>query len=182
MSERNTAVFAMCRSKEDADHTVSSLVRAGFAPLTISVLLQDVHVTKEFAVEHHTKTPETSAASPLTAGGVIGGTLGVLVGLGALAIPGLGPLIAVGPIAAGLAGLGVGGLVGGFVGALVGMGVSESDAHLYEQHVREGGALVSVHCDSPSELIRAKDVLQAMGAGQIASGNERTGTISATDA
>jgi hypothetical protein len=182
MSERNTAVFAMCRSREDADKTVDSLIVAGFAPLTISVLLPDGHATKEFALEHHTKTPEGSAASPLTAGGVIGGTLGVLLGLGALAIPGLGPLIAVGPITAGLAGLGVGGLVGGFVGALVGMGVSESDAQLYEQHVREGGALVSVHCDSPSELIRAKEVLHAMDAGEIASGNERTGTISATDA
>jgi hypothetical protein len=94
--------------------------------------LLDAHKSKEFALQHHTKTPEGAAASHLTAGGVIGGTLGVLVGLGALAIPGLGPLIAIGPISAGLAGLGVGGLVGGFVGALVGMGVTESDAQLYE--------------------------------------------------
>jgi hypothetical protein len=106
---------------------------------------------------------------------VIGGTIGVLAGVGALAIPGLGPFIAAGPIMAGLAGLGVGGAVGGIVGALIGMGIPEYEAKRYEGRVKDGGNLLSVHCDSSDEVRRAKDVLKSTGAQDISSSGESSG-------
>src|ERR1700749_5322781 len=112
MSTKNTAVFGIYSSGEHAERAVDSLIQSGFASTDISVLLPDSRSTKEFAHVKETKAPEGTAAG-VTTGGVIGGTLGVLAGIGALAIPGVGPLIAAGPIMAGLAGLGVGGAVGG---------------------------------------------------------------------
>ena len=111
-------------------------------------------------------------ASGVTAGGVIGGTLGVLAGVGALAIPGLGPFIAAGPIVAGLAGLGVGGAVGGLVGALIGMGIPEYEAKRYEGRVKDGGNLLSVHCDNAKQVRAAKTLLRETGAQDIASAGE----------
>jgi hypothetical protein len=108
----------------------------------------------------------------VTTGGVIGGTLGVLAGIGALAIPGVGPFIAAGPIMAGLAGLGVGGAVGGLVGALVGMGIPEYEAKRYEGRVKDGGSLLSVHCDTSDQISRAKDLLKGAGGADIASTGE----------
>src|SRR5205085_12075013 len=102
----------------------------------------------------------------------IGGTLGLLAGIGALAIPGLGPFIAAGPIMATLAGAGVGGAVGGLVGALVGMGIPEYEAKRYEGRVRNGGVLLSVHCDTSAQINRAKDVLKRTGADDIAAAGE----------
>jgi hypothetical protein len=101
---------------------------------------------------------------------VIGGTLGLLAGIGALAIP--GPFIAAGPIVGALAGLGVGGAVGGLVGALIGMGIPEYEAKRYEVHIREGGVLLSVHCDTSDEIARAKDLLKHTGAQDISSSGE----------
>jgi len=103
---------------------------------------------------------------------VVGGTLGLLAGIGALAIPGVGPLIAAGPIMGALAGLGVGGAVGGIIGALVGMGIPEYEAKRYEGRVKEGGVLLSVHCDTSDEISRAKDLLKATGAEDISSTGE----------
>ena len=140
----------------------------------ISVLLPDTRSTKEFAHEKATKAPEGTAAG-VTAGGVIGGTIGVLAGVGALAIPGIGPFIAAGPIMAGLAGLGVGGALGGFVGALVGMGIPEYEAKRYEGFVKNGGTLLSVHCDTADQVSRAKDLLKGTGATDIASTSESVG-------
>src|ERR1700744_4999879 len=122
MAGKNTVVFGIYPSGEHAERAVDSLIAAGFANTAISVLLPDSRSTKEFAHVKETKAPEGTAAG-VTTGGVIGGTLGVLAGIGALAIPGVGPFIAAGPIMAGLAGLGGGGPGGGFVGALVGLGV-----------------------------------------------------------
>src|SRR5205085_10018406 len=98
------------------------------------------------------------------AGGAIGGTLGLLAGIGALAIPGVGPLIAAGPIMATLAGVGTGGVVGGIVGALVGMGIPEYEAKRYEGRIKEGGILLSVHCDNSDWVKKAKDLLKQTGA------------------
>lgn len=103
----------------------------------------------------------------------VGGTLGLLAGIGALAIPGVGPLIAAGPIMGALAGLGVGGAVGGLVGALVGMGIPEYEAKRYEGRVKDGGILLSVHCDSSEEISRAKEILKATGADDVASSGEK---------
>jgi hypothetical protein len=108
----------------------------------------------------------------VTTGGVIGGTLGLLAGVGLLAIPGLGPFIAAGPIMAGLAGLGVGGAVGGVTGALIGMGIPEFEAKRYEGRLQKGGILLSVHCDTSDEIKRAKEVMERTGGEDISSTGE----------
>jgi hypothetical protein len=112
---------------------------------------------------------------------VIGGTIGVLAGVGILAIPGLGPFIAAGPIMVGLAGLGVGGAVGGLVGALIGMGIPEYEAKRYEGHVKNGGNLLSVHCDTSDQIKRAKDLLKSSGALDIASTSESSAADTADE-
>src|SRR4029077_4447626 len=134
----------------------------------ISVLLPENIGTKEFGHEKHTKAPEGTTAGA-GAGAVVGGTLGLLVGIGALAIPGLGPFIAAGPIMAALAGAGTGGVVGGLIGALVGMGIPEYEAKRYEGLIKEGRVLLSVHCDSSDWVKRAKNILERTGAQDVAS-------------
>jgi hypothetical protein len=171
MAGKNTAVFGIYPSGERAEHAVDTLISAGFLSGDISVLLPDTRSTREFAHVKETKAPEGATAG-VTTGGVIGGTLGVLAGIGALAIPGVGPLIAAGPIMAGLAGLGVGGAVGGIVGALVGMGIPEYEAKRYEGRVKDGGTLLSVHCDTSGQISRAKELLKSSGAEDVASTGE----------
>src|ERR1700730_2615093 len=172
MAGKNTAVFGIYKTSAQAESAVDRIIAAGFSNNDISVLLPDTHSSKEFAPEKNTKAPEGTTTG-VTTGGVIGGTLGLLAGIGALAIPGLGPFIAAGPIMAGLAGLGVGGAVGGLVGALVGMGIPEYEAKRYEGRVKDGGILLSVHCDSSAEVSRAKDILKATGAEDVASSGEK---------
>jgi heat induced stress protein YflT len=171
MAGKNTAVFGIYSSGDHAERAVDTLLNAGFTNQDISVLLPDTRSTRDFAHTKETKAPEGTATG-VTAGGVIGGALGVLVGVGALAIPGLGPFIAAGPIMAGLAGLGVGGAVGGLVGALVGLGIPEYEAKRYEGRVKNGGTLLSVHCDTSGQIERAKEILKATGAEDIASTGE----------
>jgi hypothetical protein len=171
MADKNIAVFGIYKREEQAERAVDTLIAAGFPGSSISVLLPDTRSSKEFAHEKSTKAPEGTTAG-VTAGGVIGGTIGILAGVGALAIPGLGPLIAVGPIMAGLAGVGVGGALGGLVGALVGMGIPESESKRYEGDVKDGGTLLSVHCDAALRVSRAKDLLKGTGAIDIAAAGE----------
>ena len=171
MAGKNTAVFGIYKSVSQAEHAVGRISSAGFSANDISVLLPDNQSTKEFAHEKNTKAPE-GATTGVTAGGVVGGTLGLLAGIGALAIPGVGPLIAAGPIMAALAGLGVGGAVGGLIGALVGMGIPEYEAKRYEGRIKDGGVLLSVHCDTSDEIKRAKDLLENTGAEDISSTGE----------
>jgi hypothetical protein len=147
MAGKKTAVFGIFKSSVQAERSVDRLLAAGFANDDISVLLPDNESSKEFAHKKDTKAPEGTTVG-VTAGGVVGGTLGLLAGIGALAIPGVGPLIAAGPIMGALAGLGVGGAVGGLIGALVGMGIPEYEAKRYEGRIKEGGVLLSVHCDN----------------------------------
>ena len=171
MADKHTAVFGIYPSSTHAEQAVDTLIAAGFPSDDISVLLPDNQSTKDFAHEKETKAPEGTTTG-VTTGGVIGGTLGVLAGIGALAIPGLGPFIAAGPIMGGLAGLGVGGAVGGLIGALVGMGIPEYEAKRYEGRIKNGGVLLSVHCDTSSEISRAKELLSQTGADDIASTGE----------
>jgi hypothetical protein len=177
MASKNTAVFGIYSSASAAEQAVDTLIRAGYSDSDISVLLPDDESTKAFAHEKNTKAPEGTATGVAT-GGVIGGTLGLLAGIGALAIPGVGPLIAAGPIMASLAGLGVGGAVGGVVGALVGMGIPEYEAKRFEGAVKDGGTLLSVHCDTSEEVSKAKDLLKRTGARDIASSGEATSDTS----
>ena len=134
-----------------------------FRNTDISVLLPENEGTKDFAHEKQTKAPEGAAAGAGT-GAVLGGTLGWLTGIGALAIPGLGPFVAAGPIMAALAGVGVGGALGGLTGALVGLGIPEYEAKRYEGRIKSGGILLSVHCDDSEWVKRAKKILERTGA------------------
>jgi hypothetical protein len=173
MSGKNTAVFGIYKSVEQAERAVDRMIQSGFSNNDISVLLPDSRSSKEFAHEKNTKAPEGTTTGAAT-GGVVGGTLGLLAGIGALAIPGVGPFIAAGPILGALAGLGAGGAVGGLIGALVGMGIPEYEAKRYEGRVKEGGVLLSVHCDTSNEISRAKDLLKTTGAEDIASAGEKS--------
>ena len=173
MANKNTAVFGIFTTEAEAERTVDQLLAAGFSNSDISVLLPDNETTRAFAHEKHTKAPE-GATTGVTTGGVVGGTLGLLAGIGALAIPGVGPLIAAGPIVAALAGVGAGGAVGGLLGALVGMGIPEYEAKRFEGAVKDGGTLVSVHCDYSDEVSTAKRVLKQAGGRDIASSAEET--------
>jgi hypothetical protein len=171
MAGKNTAVFGIYKTVTEAERSVDMLIATGFPGSAISVLTPDTSSTRDFAHHKDTKAPEGTTAG-VTAGGAIGGTLGVLAGIGALAIPGVGPFIAAGPIMAGLAGLGIGGAVGGLVGPLVGMGIPEYEAKRYEGQVKDGGTLLSVHCDTSDQVSRAKDMLKSSGATDISSTGE----------
>jgi hypothetical protein len=161
------AVFCLARTESQAVGIVDQLKAAGFSADDISVLMPDKSGTKDFAHEHHTKAPEGAAAGAGT-GGVLGGALGWLVGIGALAIPGLGPFIAAGPIMAALGGAAAGAALGGLTGALIGMGIPEYEAKHYEGKVREGHILISVHTENRDERTRAKRIFEQAGAEDVA--------------
>src|SRR5512133_1726216 len=180
MAGKNTAAFGIYSDRVQVERGIDSLLAARFRNEDISVLFPDNEGTKDFAHQKNTKAPEGTTAG-VGAGGAIGGTLGLLVGIGALAIPGLGPLIAAGPIVAALAGMGAGGAVGGLVGAMVGMGIPEYEAKRYDGRVRRGGLLVSVHCDNSDWVSRAKDILRTTGAQDIASAGEAAADYAKTD-
>ncbi len=167
----NKVVYGIYSNRDTAETAVDQFINQGFRQEDISVLLQDKSGTKDFAHEKNTKAPEGTTTGAVT-GGAVGGTLGLLAGIGALAIPGLGPFIAAGPIMGTLAGLGSGGLVGGVIGALVGMGIPEYEAKRYEGRIKEGGILVSVHCDDGDWVSKAKDILKTTGADDVSSTGE----------
>jgi hypothetical protein len=179
MAGKKTAVFGIYHNANQAERVVDRLMAEGFRSDDISVLLPDNQSSKDFAHEKNTKAPEGTTTG-VTAGGAIGGTLGLLAGIGALAIPGVGPFIAAGPIMGALAGLGVGGAVGGLIGALVGMGIPEYEAKRYEGRIKEGGVLLSVHCDTSDEVSRAKDLLKHTGAQDISSTGEASADMPST--
>ena len=171
MENKKTAVFGIYTTTNQAEAAVNQLMSQGFSGDDISVLMEDSNSSRQFAHQKNTKVPEGTATGA-TAGGVIGGTLGLLAGLGALAIPGVGPLIAAGPIMGTLAGIGAGGTVGGLIGALVGLGIPEYEAKRYEGRIKDGGVLLSVHCNTSNEIDRAKEALERSGAQDISSASE----------
>ncbi len=180
MAGKNTAVFGIYRDRPGVENAVDMLRQAGFRNTDISVLFPHNEGTKDFATEKNTKAPEGTAAGAGT-GAVVGGALGWLAGIGALAIPGVGPFIAAGPIMAALAGVGVGGAIGGLTGALVGMGIPEFEAKRYEGRIKEGGILLSVHSDDSSWTKRAKDVLERSGAQDVSSTGEASADYMKSD-
>jgi len=165
------AVFGIASSEGQASRIAQDLEAAGFSRNDISVLFPDRTTTRDFAHEKNTKAPEGAAAGGVT-GGVIGGGLGWLVGIGSLAIPGLGPFIAAGPIMAALGGAAIGGAVGGLTGALVGLGIPELEAKQYEAKLREGNILISVHTETSDERDRAKQIFERGGAHDVSSTGE----------
>jgi hypothetical protein len=167
------AVFGLVDTESQAERIVDSLKSAGFPNNDISVLFPDKGGTRDFAHEKATKAPE-GAATGAGVGGVTGGVLGWLVGIGSLAIPGVGPFIAAGPIMAALAGAGVGAAVGGLSGALVGMGIPELEAKQYEGKIKSGNILISVHSEDSTETSRAKEIFERAGAHDISSTGEES--------
>lgn len=167
----HTSVYGIYATRQDAEVAIDSMRASGFSAEDISVLFPDNEGTKDIGHEKHTKAPEKAAAGAAIAG-IAGGAIGWLVGVGALAIPGVGPFLAAGPIMAALAGLGAGSVVGGLAGALVGMGIPEYEAKRYEGRIRNGGILVSVHCDSDIMIGRAKEMMRHTGAEDIAAADE----------
>ena len=180
MAGKNTAVFGIYASRWAAEEAVDQLRRAGFRSADVSVLLPDNRGTKDFAHEKNSKAPEGSTTG-VVAGGLAGGVLGWLTGIGALAIPGLGALISAGPILGALAGAGAVGTLGGIIGALIGMGIPEYEARRFEGRIRDGGILLSVHCDNSDCVRRAKDVLRQTGAQEIGAAGEKPGDFANAD-
>ena len=166
------SVFCLTDNQIQAEKIVEDLKAAGFSNNDISALFPDKSGTKDFAHEQHTKAPEGAATGAGT-GGVLGGALGWLIGLGSLAIPGVGPFIAAGPIMAALAGAGVGAAVGGLTGALVGLGIPEYEAKRYEGKIKEGNILISVHSENSDEVSRAKDIFERHGAHDVSYTEEK---------
>jgi Protein of unknown function (DUF3341) len=176
----NTAVYGLYRDRLAVEEAVDSLKQAGFRNTDISVLLPDNVGSKDFAHEKNTKAPEGAIAGA-SSGAAIGGALGWVAGVGLLAIPGLGPFIAAGPIMGLLAGVGVGGTVGSILGALIGMGMPEYEAKRFEGRIKEGGILLSVHCDNADWIKRAKRLLTDTGASDVASASEAHADFMVTD-
>lgn len=168
---KKVSVFGIYKSRISTENAVDRLKMSGFRSSDISVLMPDKESSRDFAHEKSTKAPEGATAGAST-GVVLGGTLGWLAGMGALAIPGVGPLVAAGPIMAAVAGAGVGGTLGGISGALIGLGIPEYEAKRFEGHVKDGGILLSIHCESDEAIKQAKSLLENTGAQDIASSSE----------
>lgn len=165
------AVFCIATSEVQAEQIVSQLKDNGFSHNDISVLFPDQASSRHFAHEQHTKAPEGATLGG-SVGGVVGGALGWLAGIGVLAIPGLGPFIAAGPLLAALSGAAVGGTVGGVAGVLVGMGIPEYEAKRYEGRIKSGNILISVHTDDHKEAKKARELFENNNAECIASASE----------
>lgn len=169
--EKNISVYGIFQNRTELESAVDLLRADGFRAEDISVLMQHNVGSKDLATEKETKSPEGATAGGAT-GAVLGGTLGWLAGIGALAIPGLGPFIAAGPIMAALAGMGAGAALGGITGGLIGMGIPEYEAKRFEGRLKDGGILMSVHCDNNDWRDRAKEILRRSGAEDISSSGE----------
>jgi len=161
------SVIGIVETQIQAERVVDQLQQSGVPSGDISALFPDKRGTKDFAHEHNTKAPEGAVAG-VGAGGVLGGTLGLLAGIGALAIPGVGPLIAAGPLMATLSGAAAGAAVGGITGGLIGLGIPEYEAKTYEGKIRNGNILLAVHTENSETEKRAKQVFEANGAHDIA--------------
>lgn len=169
----STSVFCIASTEYQATSIVTRLKASGFSENDISVLFPDRSGTRDFAHEHNTKAPE-GAATGAGAGGALGGVLGLLAGIGALAIPGVGPLIAAGPIMAALSGAAVGAAVGGLAGGLIGMGIPELEAKRYEGKVKDGNILISVHTENSEEAKRVRQIFTDLAAEDISATSEKS--------
>jgi hypothetical protein len=151
---KNMAVFGIYPYNFDAECGAADLISAGFSSRDISVLFRDAPSTH---------APEASSTGA-PAGGLLQGALGILVGVGTLVIPDVGSMMAAGPILAGLA--------GDLMSALLNFGIPEYEARCYVGVVRDGGTLLSVHCNNPALAKRAKQILNSSGADHVAASGE----------
>jgi len=180
MAGKNTAAFGIYRNEAGVRNAVETLESEGYRTTDISVLFPANQGTKDFAHEKGTKAPE-GGATRAGSGAVVGGALGWLAGVGSIAVPGVGPFLAAGPIMGALAGAGVGGATGGLVGALIGAGIPEYEAKRYEGRIKEGGILLSVHCDNSEWTSKAKDLLERTGADDVSSTGEAGADFAESD-
>jgi hypothetical protein len=169
----STSVFCIVPTQQIGNDVVSRLKAAGFADNDISVLFPDKSSTRDFAHETNTKAPE-GATVGVGAGGLVGGTLGLLAGIGLLAVPGLGPFIAAGPIMASLSGMAVGAAVGGITGALIGLGIPEIEAKRYEGKIKDGNILIAAHASTAEHVAAAKWIFEEARATDITTASEAT--------
>lgn len=165
------SVYCTTKTTLQAENIVEALKAAGFSNDSISALMPDKRTTKDFAHEHSTKAPE-GATTGGVAGLGVGAAVGWLAGIGALAIPGVGPFIAAGPIMAALGGAAIGTAAGGVVGGLIGMGIPEFEAKRYDAKIREGNILLSVHTEDSKQRDVAKDIFKRFDADDISTGSE----------
>ena len=167
----NKVVIGIVDAEIQAENLVQRLGREGLPSNEISAILPDKRGTKDFAHEHNTKAPE-GAVVGVTSGGVVGGTLGLLAGVGALAIPGLGPFIAAGPLMAALSGAAAGATVGGIAGSLIGLGIPEIEAKTYEGKLRGGNILIAAHVRDSDQEKQVKEAFRQEGAHDISTTSE----------
>ncbi len=177
---KNTSVFGIYSDSPQVEEAVDTLRLDGFRVEDLSVLVPESSGWKSLAHEKSSKAPE-GAATGMGAGAVIGGALGWLAGIGLLSIPEFGPLLAAGPIIGALAGAGAMGTAGGIAGALIGLSIPEYEARRYAGRLKEGGILVSVHCDDAEWVKRARTILRATGARDIAAASEARADYAASD-
>jgi hypothetical protein len=166
-----SAVYCIANSDSQAVQIANRLRKSGFSASDISVLAPDRSGVRDLGHQNATKAPEGAAAGA-SSGALLGGALGWLAGVGMLAIPGVGPLIAAGPILATLSGAALGGTMGGMTGALVGAGIPEFEAQQYEGRLREGNILISVHAEDSDEASRIRQILSEEKAENITTGSE----------
>lgn len=160
------AVICVASNGDEAEKLVDMLKKAGFGAEDISLLMPDPFGAQELGYESHTKAPE-GISTGVTTGALLGGVLGYLAGIGAIIIPGAGPLIAAGPLMVALSAAAVGGAVGGVSGGLIGMGIPEYEAKKFERRVQIGNTLIAVHCDTSREAQSAEDIFKSCGAKDI---------------
>jgi hypothetical protein len=165
------SVFCIATSRNQAEQIVEQLKNESFSNNDISALFADKGTSRDFAHEKSTKAPEGAVTGAVT-GGVVVGALGWIAGIGALAIPGVGPFIAAGPIVAALSGAAIGAAVGGIAGGLIGLGIPEIEARRYEGKIKAGNILISVHTENSGEISRAKDIFTKAGAQDICTTGE----------
>ncbi len=168
---KQTAVFAIFRDRPHTEAAVKALIDSGFPEEDIAILLADNVGVSDFAHERHSKAPEGTALGA-SAGALIGGTLGLLAGLGTIVLPEVGQYLVASPIFDAFAGAGALGVVGGFFGAVIGLGIPEFEAKRYKGLIKDGRSLLSVHCPSSDSVRRAKDVLRSVGGHGIVSTGE----------
>src|SRR5450432_4116479 len=163
----SNAVIGIAKTVSQAETIVQALQNnAGIAASEISVLMPNQGGSHDFGHVKATKAPEGATTGAVT-GGVAGGVIGLLAGIGALFIPGVGPLIAAGPIIAALSGAAIGGTTGGIVGGLIGLGIPEIEAKRYEEKLKAGNYLISVHAHDGDRADLAKNIFKAAKAEDI---------------
>jgi hypothetical protein len=166
-----SAVYCIANSDSQAVQIANRLRKSGFSASDISVLAPDRSGVRDLGHQNTTKAPEGATAGA-SSGALLGGALGWLAGVGMLAIPGVGPLIAAGPILATLSGAALGGTMGGMTGALIGAGIPEFEAQQYEGRLREGNILIAVHAEDSDEAARIRQILSEEKAENITTGSE----------